>query len=1418
MFPKQRRKNVSKFSEVLVRLASPNAILEQSHGKITESDTLNHRTYKPEKDGLFCEAIFGPEEDWKCACGKYKGIKYKGNVCDRCGVEINRKKVRRERMAHIELVIPVVHPWYFRYLPNKIATLLDIPSKKLESLVYYSNYIVVKPGVKAKDGLEKMTFLSRREYYDVLEKLPQGNSILADSDPNKVIISTGGEALEMLLKEIKLDELSRELRHQIRSETSQQRRAQAIKRLEIVEGFRSAEKKGVENKPEWMVLRYLPVIPPGMRPSARLPNGRIATSDITERYRRIIICNNRLQKLIDIKAPDVIKANEKRMLQERVNDLYDEPPRSSSSLDSRRVPNSLSTNLKGKSGTFRRYLLGKRVDFSGRSVIVVGPELALHECGLPKDMAVKLFRPFIISGLINRGIVNTPKEARKIIEKKTPLVFEILKNKIKTHPVLLNRPPTLHRLSIQAFMPRLVEGKAIRLHPLVCTAFNADFDGDQMGVYIPLSQEAISEAFVLMLSSNNILNPANGQPITIPSKDMVLGLYYLTNAKKPELDSAGQPYKPFFSSIQEVILAYENKSVSRHQPIILQIVEKGTGKSATQKRIETTVGRAILNQYIPDEIGYVNELLDSKKTRTLVGKVYHKTGITRTAQFLDDIKKIGFRSAYEGGISFNISDIKTPKEKKVLLGEAQKELDTIWDNYYAGLITSKERYNQAIDLWSQLNTKLTSLLIRELSTDRDGFNPVYMMFNSGARGSKDQLGQMGAMKGLLASSSQGIIEEPILNSFIEGIPVSDYFRSGSGTRKGFADTASKTADAGHLTRRLAYAGQGVTITERDCGTLLSKKVTPSYNSEGDVKLSIKEQALGRIAAQDIVLPNAKTPLLKAGEEITDEVADQIDQSGLESIQIRSVLHCRAKDGICVQCYGRDLGRGGIVQVGESVGIVAAQSIAEPGTQLTLNTFHSGGVAITDVDEGRVKANVQGIIRLANLETVTKSGDESGHIVISRASELQIIDPKTNQEVVTHIIPYAATLFVSEGQKVSKGDVLFEWDSYNVVIISHIGGKVNFSAMEKGVTYKEEKDDQTGRKKKIIIDSRDKSKVPNLTIEGKNNVRIAYTIPINAYLSVDQGDTISAGDILAKIPRNKGGLKDITGGLPFVNKLFEARQPFRPVPVSAVDGVVSYGVQRRGNQQIIVTAKDGSQHSYDVSMSNVIIAQEGDYVKACAPLADGEMALNSILDVKGLDELFNYMIGEIQNIYRGQGVKIDDKHIEVILRQMTQKVKIVEPGDTSLIPDALVHRSDFRTANKEIKGKKIILDSGDSSYKAHQLLYPIALQNENERLQKEGLQLIKARDAQPAIGAHALQGITRACTTSKSFIAAAAFQETIKVLSKAVINTAVDELKGLHENIIVGNPIPAGTGRKEYDDLRVVSKDTYDTLIAEEQQA
>ncbi|MEM9737585.1 MAG: DNA-directed RNA polymerase subunit beta' [Bacteroidota bacterium] len=1413
MFRPKRTGIRSDFSEIIISLASPQTILNQSHGKVVESDTRNHRTYKPEKDGLFCECIFGPEEDWKCACGKYKGIKYKGNVCDRCGVEINEKRVRRERMGHIELVAPIVHTWYFRYLPNKIATLLGIPSKKLENLVYYGNYIVIQAGIKSQDSLEPMTFMTRREYYDILRTIPNENKVLSDNNPDKVIVKTGGEAIEMLLKRLDLDPLARDLREQIATESSQQRRADAIKRLELVEAFRSADRKGIVNKPEWMTMRYIPVIPPQMRPSVRLPNGRIATSDITERYRRVIIRNNRLQRLIEIKAPDIILLNEKRMLQESVDALFDDVNK----VVGDRTPNSLSTSLKGKSGVFRKHLLGKRVDFSGRSVIVVGPELSLHECGLPKDMAVELFTPFIIAGLIDHGIASTPKEAKKIIEKKEPIVFEILQNKMKNHPVLLNRAPTLHRLSIQAFLPRLVEGKAIQLHPLVCTAFNADFDGDQMGVYLPLSQEAIVEAYILMLSSNNILNPSNGQPITVPSKDIVLGLYYLTKEKeeppkKPKLDN-----KPLFSSIDEVVTAYNNDCLTRHTAIKLHV--KVVNKDSREKNqvIDTTVGRALFNQYVPKEIGYINELLDSKKVRSITARIYQKLGAVGTAAFLDQIKTLGFQVAYESGLTFSIADIKIPKVKKELIKQAEDDVKSVWDNYYMGLITNTERYNQVIDIWTRANTTLTNLLVEELSKDKLGFNPIYMMYASGARGSRDQLGQLGAMKGLLASSSQGIIEYPILNSFVEGINVGDYFRSGSASRKGLADTATKTADAGHLTRRLASVAQGVIVREEDCQTLLYKKITPHYNSSGDVKLSISEQAFGRILAQDVYMPGTQELILPRGEEVTEAVGNRIDQANIGFIKIRSVLHCETEDGVCIKCYGKDLGRGKLVQIGEPIGIIAAQSIAEPGTQLTLRTFHSGGVALSDIDEGVVKSNLEGVVKLQNAEIVDRVDKigEIERIVLSRGSELQIIDPDTGKELNSHVLHYGATLFVKDGQKVDKGEALFEWDRYNVVILADITGKVHFKEMEKGVTYKEEKDEQTGLKQKVIIDSRNKSKLPNLTIEGKNNVKVAYTVPVNSYLSVEDGEKVKAGDVLVKIPRSKGELRDITGGLPLVNRLFEARQPFNPVTVSAIDGIVVYGEKKRGNQQIIVRGKDGSEYTHTVSLSDVITAHEGDYVKACYPLADGIISLNSILEVKGRDALFNHMIQEIQNIYRGQGVRIDDKHVEVILKQMTQKVKVIQTGDTWLLPDGLIHKSEFNHANEAVKHKKIITNPGESTFKEHQVVSNTALDAENKQLKMKGMQLAEARSAKTATASFILQGITRAAIQSKSFIAAASFQETVKVLSKAVIHSALDTMHGLHENVIVGRTIPAGTGQKRYANLRVFSEDTYKTLMGEE---
>jgi DNA-directed RNA polymerase subunit beta' len=1413
-FRKNKKIN-NDFSKITISLASPESILESSHGEITQPETINYRTYKPEMGGLFCERIFGPVKDWECHCGKYKRIRYKGIICDRCGVEVTEKKVRRERMGHIELVVPVAHIWYFRSLPNKIGYLLGLPTKKLDQIIYYERYAVIQPGIKEEDGVNRLDFLTEEEYLEIVDKLPRENQLLDDSDPKKFIARMGADALEMLLSRVKLDELSYELRNQAATDTSQQRKAEALKRLKVVEAFREANTR-VENRPEWMTIKMVPVIPPELRPLVPLDGGRFATSDLNDLYRRVIIRNNRLKRLIDIKAPEVILRNEKRMLQEAVDSLFDNSRKVNAvRSDGNRALKSLSDMLKGKQGRFRQNLLGKRVDYSGRSVIVVGPELKLHECGLPKDMAAELFKPFIIRKLIERGIVKTVKSAKKIVDRKDPVVWDILENVLKGHPVLLNRAPTLHRLGIQAFQPKLIEGKAIQLHPLVCTAFNADFDGDQMAVHVPLGQEAILEAATLMLSSHNILNPANGAPITVPSQDMVLGLYYLTKGRKGEQGEG----KTFYSS-EEVIVAYNEGKLSKHAIIKVRVIlkNKQTGE-ATRKLVETVTGRVIFNQVMPEEVGFVDELLTKKKLQAIIADVYKYAGQAKTAKFLDDIKEIGFQMAYKGGLSMGLGDVKVPAEKKKLVEEAQKEVESVWNNYMMGLITDNERYNQVIDIWTRTNTLLTNTLMKQLEEDQQGFNSIYMMMHSGARGSREQIRQLGGMRGLmakpqknLAGSVGSIIENPILSNFKEGLDVLEYFISTHGARKGLADTALKTADAGYLTRRLVDVAQDLVITEPDCGTLRGLMVTALKDNE-DIVEPLSERIVGRVSVHDIYDPLNDNLICAANEEITDEIAKQIDETAIEEVEIRSVLTCETKFGACAKCYGRNLANGKMVQNGEAVGVIAAQSIGEPGTQLTLRTFHVGGTASNIAVDANIKAKFAGTIEFEGIRTVdtTDKDENKVKVVMGRTGEIRILDSE-KRALITNNVPYGAFLRVKDGQKVEKGEELCYWDPYNAVIMSEFDGEVGYEAIIEGITYKEESDEQTGHREKVITDTRDKTKNPAIIVNGKSDTK-GYNIPVGAHLAVDAGEKIKAGQVLAKIPRTMGKSRDITGGLPRVTELFEARNPSNPAVVSEIDGVVTYGGIKRGNREIFIESKDGVQKRYLVPLSKHILVQDNDFVRAGQPLSDGAITPSDILSIKGPTAVQEYLVNEIQEVYRLQGVKINDKHIECIVSQMMQKVEIIDSGDTTFLPGEYVDKFEFREENDLILDKKIVLDAGDSNrLKVGQLITGREFRDENSSLRRKDQRLVEVRDALSAVSRPTLQGITQASLKTESWLSAASFQETTKVLSEAAIRGKADQLMGLKENVIVGHLIPAGTGQREYNDIIVGSEEEYQQLM------
>ncbi|MDD4575057.1 MAG: DNA-directed RNA polymerase subunit beta' [Bacteroidales bacterium] len=1408
------------FSQITISLAAPESILEQSRGEVVKPETINYRTYKPESNGLFCERIFGPVKDWECHCGKYKRIRYKGIICDRCGVEVTERKVRRERMGHIHLVVPVAHIWFFKSLPNKIGALLGLNSKAIDSLVYYEKYVVIQAGAATAEGIAKMDLLTEEEYFEILDKLPKANHMLDDLDSEKFIAKMGAEAIQILLANIDLDKESFELRDRANNETSQQRKADILKRLHVFESFRDANKH-MKNRPEWMIVNIVPVIPPELRPLVPLDGGRFATSDLNDLYRRVIIRNNRLKRLIEIKAPDVIMRNEKRMLQEAVDSLFDNSRKASSvKTESNRPLKSLSDSLKGKQGRFRQNLLGKRVDYSGRSVIVVGPELKLNECGIPKEMASELFKPFIIRKLLERGIVKTVKSAKKIVDRKDPVVWDILENILKGHPILLNRAPTLHRLGIQAFQPRLVEGKAIRLHPLTCTAFNADFDGDQMAVHVPLGNAAILEAQMLMLASHNILNPANGAPVTVPSQDMVLGLYYITKELRSSGDLIVKGEGMKFYSPEEVIIAYNEKQADLHAPIFCKVDVKGDGNI---EMVETTVGRIILNQYVPSSAGFINELLTKKSLRDIITKILINSGTAPTAKFLDDIKELGFTMAFKGGLSFNLSHIEVPEEKAILVGEANTEVDEVVNNYNMGFITNNERYNQIIDIWTHTNAKLSRILLEKISKDQNGFNPVYMMLDSGARGSKEQIRQLSGMRGLMAkpmkagASGGEIIENPILSNFKEGLSVLEYFISTHGARKGLADTALKTADAGYLTRRLVDVAQDVIVNEEDCGTLRGLVVTSLKKNEEEVE-SLYDRILGRVALHDVYHPLTGEIIAEDGEELTEEICQAIQDSPIEEVEIRSVLTCESKMGVCAKCYGRNLATSKMVQKGEAVGVIAAQSIGEPGTQLTLRTFHVGGVASNVSVQAAIDAKYAGILQIDELRSVPykdKAGKEY-NIVIGRSAEMRIIDPNTQISLASSNIPYGAHLYSENGSMVTKGQRIADWDPFNAVIVSDFTGKAKFEDVIEGVTYRLETDEQTGYNDKVIIESRQKTKNPSIKIMSSGDEEIkTYDIPVNAHIIIQNGDMIKSGDILVKIPRTFGKSGDITGGLPRVTELFEARNPSDPAVVAEIDGIVSFSKKlKRGNREIIITSKTGEEKKYLVSTSKQILAQENDFVKAGTSLSEGSTAPIDILSIKGPMKVQEYIVNEVQEVYRLQGVKINDKHFEVIVRQMMRKVQIEDPGDTRFLENELVNRIDFREENDMIYDKKVVVEAGDSeNYIKGQIISVLRLRDENSLLKRQDKNLIEARDARPATGRQILQGITRASLQTRSFISAASFQETTKVLTDAAVNAKIDLLQGLKENVIVGHLIPAGTGLRDYEDMIVGSKDEHLNLQA-----
>ncbi len=1415
MSTKKDIKVKSNFNQITISLASPEEILERSSGEVLKPETVNYRTYKPERDGLFCERIFGPYKDYECHCGKYKRIRYRGIICDRCGVEVTEKKVRRERMGHISLTVPVAHIWYFRSTPNKIGYLLGIPSKKLEAIIYYERYIVIQAGVKKADGVKEHDFLTEDEYIGILESLPRENQLLDDNDPNKFMAGMGAEAIYKMLGRIDLDQLSYDLRHKTENETSQQRKAEALKRLSVVEAFR--ESKAINN-PEWMILKVIPVIPPELRPLVPLDGGRFATSDLNDLYRRVIIRNNRLKRLIEIKAPEVILRNEKRMLQEAVDSLFDNSRKSNAvKTEANRTLKSLSDSLKGKQGRFRQNLLGKRVDYSARSVIVVGPELKMHECGIPKDMAAELFKPFVIRKLIERGIVKTVKSAKKIVDRKDPVIWDILENAMKGHPVMLNRAPTLHRLGIQAFQPKLIEGKAIQLHPLSCTAFNADFDGDQMAVHLPLGNAAILEAQLLMLGSHNILNPANGAPITVPSQDMVLGLYYITKLRPGAKGEGRKFYGP-----EEVIIGYNEGTVALHTEIDVRIPKDMLDLSKGNMMIKTTVGRVLFNQVVPPEVGFINEILTKKSLRDIIGNVLKVSGVARTAQFLDDIKEIGFKMAFKGGLSFNLEDVIIPPEKAGLIEDGYKQVENIMFSYNNGLITNNERYNQIIDIWTSTNSKLTNIVEKRIATDKQGFNPVYMMLHSGARGSKEQIRQLSGMRGLMAkpqksgSSSAEIIENPILSNFKEGLSVLEYFISTHGARKGLADTALKTADAGYLTRRLVDVSHDVIINEDDCGTLRGLVATAIKNKDEIVE-SLYDRILGRTSVHDIYNPLNGEKIVETGQEITEEIAELIQSLPIEQVEIRSVLTCESRKGVCGKCYGRNLANGRMVEIGEVVGVIAAQSIGEPGTQLTLRTFHVGGTASNIASENEILARYDGRVEFEELRTLVKEFEngEKSEIVIGRTAEMRTVDINTGIVLSTHNIPYGATLFYKNGDTVKKGDRICEWDAYNALTIAETAGKISFDNLIEGVTFREEAADEYSlHKEKVIIESRDKSKNPIIRILDENKQELRqYNLPVGAHIMVENGKKVKSGDILVKIPRAIGKSGDITGGLPRVTELFEARNPSNPAVVSAINGEVQMGKIKRGNREIIIKSRTGEEMRYLVPLSKQILVQENDYIRAGMPLSEGAISPTDILAIQGPTRVQEYIVNEVQEVYRMQGVKINDKHFEVIVRQMMRKLEIVDPGDTRFLPEQLVDKWEFMGENDDIYDKKVILDAGDSTeLKAGMIITVRRLREENSTLKRRDLKLVEARDAIPATSNQVLQGITRAALRTNSFMSAASFQETTKVLSEAATFGKTDTLEGLKENVICGHLIPAGTGTREFEKIIVTSKDDYQRVF------
>jgi len=1374
-FKRKNELNTKNFDTITICLTSPDDILERSFGEVLKPETINYRTYKPERDGLFCERIFGPVKDYECYCGKYKRIRYKGIVCDRCGVEVTEKKVRRERMGHIKLVVPVVHIWFFKSLPNKIGYLLGLSSKKLESIIYYERYAVIQPGVKEGE-IEIKELYTEEEYFEILDTLPEGNQQLDDTDPQKFIAKMGAEAVRDLLERLNLEELSYQLRHQAANETSQQRKSEALKRLRVVEAFRDGQKR-IENKPEWAIIQYLPVIPPELRPLVPLDGGRFASSDLNDLYRRVIIRNNRLKRLLEIKAPEVILRNEKRMLQEAVDSLFDNSRKSNAvKAEGGRSLKSLSDILKGKQGRFRQNLLG----LSSKK----------------------------LESIIYRGIVKTVKSAKKLVDKKDPVIWEILENVLKGHPVLLNRAPTLHRLSIQAFQPKLVEGKAIQLHPLVTGAFNADFDGDQMAVHVPLSQAAVLEAQVLMLSSHNMLNPQNGTPITLPSQDMVLGLYYLT--KEHENLKLGPNGKDLiFYSPEEVMIAYNEGRLAIHQGLKVRMPIHD--EESKTELIETTVGRVLFNEKRPEGVPFINTLLTKKNLKIVISDIIKRTDFPTTASFLDQIKTMGFYWSFKGGLSFNLGDLINPTVKESTLLKATEQVEEIWDNYNMGLITPNERYNQVIDEWTSADNDITDNLMKELKEHKFGFNSVYMMLDSGARGSKQQIKQLCGLRGLMAKPRKSgdtggaIIENPILSNFLEGLSVQDYFISTHGARKGLADTALKTADAGYLTRRLVDVSQDVIITSNDCDTLRGIKMTALIENDKIVQ-PLSDRIDGRFVLNDVYHPETDELILESGEFIDYRMAHIIEDAGIESIKIRSVLTCEEKSGVCAKCYGRNMATNRLAEKGDAVGIIAAQSIGEPGTQLTLRTFHVGGIASVTKTESEAKSKHDGVAEFDNVEfTEFEENGSKNNVVLSRSGEVRLIDPSTKKLLTTFYIQYGSTIHISDGQKIKKGDLISKWDPFNAVIITDFNGIIKFVDLEEGVSYRKERDDLTGNEDLVIIESKNKKVIPKIAVISPSGEELkSYNMPVGAYLTVQNGEEVIAGQKIVKIPRKQGQIQDITGGLPRVTELFEARNPSNPAVVSAIDGIVSFGKVKRGNQEVFVTDdKTNQKTKYLIKKGRLMLVQDGDFVRAGTKLSEGATSPFDILNIMGPYAVQQYLVNGIQEVYRSQGILINDKHIEVISRQMMRRVEIEDAGDTHFLEGEAVERHDFLGANDWIFDKKVIDDAGESTkLKPGQLVSLRQLREENSYLKRNDKKLVQFRDAISATSKPLLQGITRSSLGVRSWISAASFQETTKVLSTAAIAAKTDDLSGLKENVIAGKQIPAGTGTKDFRDFIV----------------